>query len=277
MNEGERVKIKYEPSTRRRYDISPDEISRERVKWYMRAFKDFRAQFPVPVTITFFGSLTKGKVLDETIAHHSDVDAHIFIDAEAFATKTEEVINFMQERGIKVPDAFKEHPKFLFRRQDSFKNLFLQFLNQARQNDMRISDKKIVEGLGFDPIAHSGPYSILSKVISYEEQERETHPDTEDYFWFDQSGHLPVGMVFSLNAGGGMKCYIQSFLKQLSELPQETAERHWKAVLRATQKTDRPNGVTSELQPFYPQNFKEAEEYYKVGGSTQTVITDSAQ
>jgi len=56
-------KIPYE-RTERRFEISPDEISRERFKFIKREiFDKLREEFPGVINMTIWGSLSKGKEL----------------------------------------------------------------------------------------------------------------------------------------------------------------------------------------------------------------------
>lgn len=265
MPEPKVEKISYIPSSRKRFDVSFDEISRQRIAWYARAIREFRAVFPIPSVATLFGSIIKGKVLDDQTAIHSDVDLRIFFDADAFYTETDKLVDFMRDLGLDVGDIFRRHPTLFFRRVYLLKHVFRLCLERTRPEVESFLDvKKIDEGLFFGVIAHSGPNSILSRVKGYEEAEKAWCPETEEGWLFETEGYFDLGQIFSLNIGGGMKVYIRSFLRQCQQLPLATAERHWRTVLRCSQKLDRPNGLPDELKPFYPQTFKEALDFYRV-------------
>ena len=63
MNEG-KIKITYVPSPDKRYEISKDEFSRRRIEALRDIHHELQAEFPIPISISVFGSLVKGKKVD---------------------------------------------------------------------------------------------------------------------------------------------------------------------------------------------------------------------
>jgi len=83
-------KIPYEPSTKKRYEISKDSISRLRIEALKDIQHKLQAEFPVPISISVFGSLVRGKKLTNEIAYDTDVDFNLKFDEEALESLPEE-------------------------------------------------------------------------------------------------------------------------------------------------------------------------------------------
>jgi len=92
-------KIPYE-RTERRFEISPDEISRERFKFIKREiFDKLREEFPGVINMTIWGSLSKGKELTPETAFASDIDMSVFIDTDKIKEMEED--EFLKTEGLK--------------------------------------------------------------------------------------------------------------------------------------------------------------------------------
>lgn len=80
-------KVPYEPNQEKRFRISDDEYSKERV-WKIELFyKKMRDFFEVSMGLVLFGSLAKGKVLDMETKENADVDLTLFIDVDEYNEK----------------------------------------------------------------------------------------------------------------------------------------------------------------------------------------------
>src|SRR5438128_3559318 len=75
-------KISYEPVQERRFAISPDSFSRERLKLLTDLKSEVENRLDFKTYLSLFGSLSKGKPLDADNAPQSDIDLDIFIDGE---------------------------------------------------------------------------------------------------------------------------------------------------------------------------------------------------
>ena len=60
------IKNKYIPSSDKRFEISSDVFSRERINAVKETYKILKNEIPFFAGITVYGSLSKGKKLDET-------------------------------------------------------------------------------------------------------------------------------------------------------------------------------------------------------------------
>lgn len=75
-------KIQYEPSQVKRFEISKDRYSRERLQALRVTIKELRSKHPFIISAVLFGSLSKGKQLNEDTEGQSDIDAVIYIDED---------------------------------------------------------------------------------------------------------------------------------------------------------------------------------------------------
>lgn len=75
-------KVPYIPSTRKRFDVSPDVYSRERIKTALEIYRFFEREAPGLVAMTVWGSLTKGKELTPDTARKADIDFTIYMDVD---------------------------------------------------------------------------------------------------------------------------------------------------------------------------------------------------
>lgn len=80
-------KISYEPSEKRRFEVSKDEYSRERIKTVESFYEKMRNYFDVSMGLVLFGSLVKGKILDKENQENSDIDFTLFVDLDEYRKK----------------------------------------------------------------------------------------------------------------------------------------------------------------------------------------------
>jgi len=76
----ESKKTSYIPSEKKRYDVCDDTISRERIKAIHCVLHETRGEHTFLVGGIVFGSLIKGKRLNEQTAQETDIDLVLFID-----------------------------------------------------------------------------------------------------------------------------------------------------------------------------------------------------
>lgn len=84
---GEQLKFPYEPSEKKRFEISDDEYSRERLATVKSFYETMHQSFDVPMGLALFGSLAKGKELDAEKKDASDVDFTLYIDLDEYKRK----------------------------------------------------------------------------------------------------------------------------------------------------------------------------------------------
>lgn len=78
----EMPKMAYEPSQEKRFEISGDEYSRERIEMIRLFYDKLRSFFGVSMGLVLFGSLAKGKKLDVETKENADIDFTLFIDLD---------------------------------------------------------------------------------------------------------------------------------------------------------------------------------------------------
>lgn len=84
---GEQLKFPYEPGEKKRFEISDDEYSRERLATAKSFYETMHRSFDVPMGLALFGSLTKGKELDVEKKDASDIDFTLYIDLDEYKRK----------------------------------------------------------------------------------------------------------------------------------------------------------------------------------------------
>ena len=84
---GEQLKFPYEPSEKKRFEVSDDEYSRERLATVKSFYETMHQSFDVPMGLALFGSLAKGKELDAEKKDASDVDFTLYIDLDEYKRK----------------------------------------------------------------------------------------------------------------------------------------------------------------------------------------------
>lgn len=83
----EMPKISYEPSKKKRFEISNDEYSKERLETLKLFYGSMREVFDVPMGLVLFGSLAKGKELDDEKKESADIDFTLFVDLDHYQEK----------------------------------------------------------------------------------------------------------------------------------------------------------------------------------------------
>ncbi|MCA9364631.1 MAG: hypothetical protein KC736_01935 [Candidatus Moranbacteria bacterium] len=84
---GEFPKVSYEPSEKKRFEISKDEYSRERLETIKTFYEKMQHSFGIPMGVALSGSLAKGKELDAEKKDASDVDFTFYIDFDEYKQK----------------------------------------------------------------------------------------------------------------------------------------------------------------------------------------------
>jgi hypothetical protein len=83
----EMPKIPYSPSQEKRFDVSGDEYSRERLKVAELFYDKMKQIFDVSMGLVLFGSLVKGKTLNNETKESADIDLTLFVDLDEYQDK----------------------------------------------------------------------------------------------------------------------------------------------------------------------------------------------
>ncbi len=92
---------------RRRFEISQDEITQERIGILKKIHEELKDELPEYSGITIFGSLSKGKKLNQENAAKSDIDMTIWIDEGLMEQQFEE--GSRPEEMLKFLESFLKH------------------------------------------------------------------------------------------------------------------------------------------------------------------------
>jgi hypothetical protein len=86
-NMNEMPKIPYSPSQEKRFEVSVDEYSRERLKVAELFYDKMKQLFDVSMGLVLFGSLVKGKTLNNETKESADIDLTLFVDLDEYQDK----------------------------------------------------------------------------------------------------------------------------------------------------------------------------------------------
>lgn len=261
-------KVLYTPSERKRFEVSPDPYSKERVKELHAAYKQIRKALPkISIAFTLGGSLTKGKRLTEETANSTDVDLYIFIDENDVENNYRRMVSsnshfaeiYQAELGYSTR---KEMEKIAAWR--AVKDIIYESLERKLHDGTTLNQLKDDYYSDQFKIAMSGPNSIMGVLEAWEIERM----DYDRHFPQPNKAHL--AHVFQLDIGGGMKKYIQGFLRQLGEMdkkePGKTEEK-WQTVKFVLEDVERKRAIPEKVRRQYPQAFVEACRRYGVQSS----------
>lgn len=220
----------YIASTEKRFQISNDNESRERIGALHNAYKELCKEMPdIPLGFSLFGSLSKGRFLDEDQATRSDIDLIIYADLD----NTEEPFEKVKSRILKKLKQKLGIP--LFER---------SFIDIRR-------------------ISLTGNNSIMNIC----EETYYTDPYSEPAEEYGTYSEQRIAGFFHLDIGGGLKKYKAEFVKELQAQSANNpiqANSYWEHVYYCTNKTERKNHIPLELKGPLPKTLQEAISYYRV-------------
>lgn len=233
----------YEPSQSKAFGVSKDKISRERLDLLMLIIKEVQNVLPgVDVSMSLFGSLSKGKEIEISTAHATDVDAILYVDLDQLTTKynglsdensstdLENQLLNLKRQGIKMDGDFSR-PVSVVRK------FYSKYFSD------RLSERGVKLGLAIisnvELIRKKGEHSIMhnSNLLDM------THNGGHRYA--TQINAMVVGAFFQLDVGGKLKKYKQQFFSDLAVLWKESpriAQEKWSNTLRAIQFFARGSG-----------------------------------
>ncbi len=248
----------YEPSRTKRFEISADAISRERLKTLHGAYQDWKQKLPeVGIGFTLYGSLSKGKVLDAESAKHSDVDVRLFIDQQdierSLATLPEEIMQHYYD--IATAEAkVQMNPETAWRAVADLmrRDITQRFAELATPTDCSVSAQ---------PIAMHGDHSIAQHMEHYLYPAIDQDPSDPSNF----ADGYTIASYWHLDVGGGMRPYRKAFLEELKrhETPEEQ-ERIWSTIHDAIISVERAANIPEQIAKQFPATFADACQYYGV-------------
>lgn len=256
MAEDTAVKIPYTPSETKRFEVSNDPFSRERIAAVHAAYKVLKKEVPFFAGITVFGSLSKGKTLDEGSADKTDMDFVIFLDRSDYERTIEEFAK---------RDDFIPTPMIGASKERQLRDGAMDYVRKRAVGIIRVNvshpvklEERIRAGNAyFIDLDDENLDSIYNRVDFHDEGKRVTRglgPESE--LW------LAYATPFFLDVGGGLKKYRQAFIRRLQQEPPERAEYLWSIVLKAMKYWERNNVIPDRLTHSFPATFEEARKYY---------------
>jgi hypothetical protein len=249
---GDSLKIWYNPSEEYRYELSGDEYSRERFRALVEIYKELQKLIPqIPISFSFFGSLTKGKpLLDKNTAENTDIDIDIKFDGEILGRLTQEE---WQKLGKSLGFNYIDQTNFA----GYLKDFLLNKLDSKRDN------------LGFT--------KIPEKDISITEVDENSIKDklrSVTYFWFqneDRPERIPLNCIelasyFTLSIGKTVEKYRNKFLKeQILEMEDiGNSEIIWMIIKDCVEEVERRGQIPEKTRKQFPQTLEEALKFYEV-------------
>ena len=264
----------YEASHAKRWEISKDETSSERLEKLKEAFIYFKEQVPgVTIALTLFGSLSKGKELNSQNKDSSDVDVSVFVDYDELLVNFNKILDSQPESEfVKYAKDQAEEYKYLFPKSLSIgevvsKNFIKEVLKEFVEN-------KFLELFGhLESGKETAPIVVKPIGLDYESSIYRT---AEIFYNHLQSGNedeielwtYRMVRYFHLDIGGGLKKYKQDFYNQLAgQLARggkraEYAKALWGSIVNAMKSVERPVGsLTPELEQKFPST--DLEEFLK--------------
>lgn len=269
----------YAASIEKRFHISSDEMSRQRIKVLHECFKKIKKTLPnVSVALVLGGSLSKGKTLTSENGSESDIDAWIVIDNDELLIEHSDLIKNNQEYAH-AQGRFTTTENILKNAHEYLKQLFIKTLNENKKEMGFNQDEKTLDG-SFDyviGISKQGSGSILDAIGNLEYYKS---PEAQTKNWGNfvfsssealgkkiKAAELRIAIFFLLDIGGGLKKHRQLFLQELASHGLEFAELKWRIVRNAILVFEREKHHGQEIptvvQNLYPETFLEACKYYQ--------------
>lgn len=264
-------KVPYIPTSAKRFEISHDSFSRERLTAIAAMVKELRKNHPFVAGASLFGSLSKGKQLDKEAADKSDVDLIIYIDPDELKRNYD---SFEQDRDKQrfnewedIDKEFHEHydPRSEDEKKieltatyisDIAKDMFQTNLSAENQPRWDI-------GFVIKAISLTGEYSIHDKFIQTFE-----HHNLDDFANanndLDPAFYSDVASPWGLDIGGGLAKYRKAYLTSLQRLDPKERELEWRVTMRVVKFFERQGNIPAEIKDQYPEAYEEAVKYYGV-------------
>lgn len=288
----------YQPSEKR-FEISRDEISRERLRVVKEIFEKLTQLIPIRIALALYGSLSKGKELETATAPASDIDLIIYIDTDNLMSNYEQ----WQATDERFNQLFQQNSKRKLRAlQSQFNNRSLdemitlinpsgertkvtikQYLDQestkpvwtsAEQYILEVIDQTLKNNAR--PMVYTGETNHISVLpIQFEGRDSMMTLAVELARAVDNNQKMAdalseeVAHLFALDVGGGLRPYREYFLKQLKAMDdQEYAQHLWKLIDRAIREQERGDDISPEYDRQFPSTLEDALRYYGINSAT---------
>lgn len=239
-------KIPYIPSEIKRFDISEDEFSRERLRAVLEVYRELKKVFP-SIGFSLYGSLTKGKVLDEMSKTRSDIDLAVYVDANELLANAQELSlpTFAHHLSPAVIDK-----RSILDMSELLKLTIAEFLSKKLHSEPSWRSIGNVFDLHIYPLAREeNGFEELYKKHQLAESGK-------------PGGSRALSKIFRLDVGGGMKAWRQFVFDQLSAYTASDRERIWKEIDTSIREHERKGNIPQKIEKQFPKTFAEAKRYY---------------
>ncbi len=269
-------KVDYNSSEHKRFEISQDRYSRERIRNLKEMFTELKKDLNIDLGMILFGSLSKGKALNHKTHNLSDIDVTIYINQGQFKKKC---FSFIKEK--KLTQEFKE--ELILAKNNSFSVSQAQksLQNKTKPNSYDsenlkklkfIAAKKIIDKFIFNkfeklfPDIEFNAYRDVDIQLIDDSSIKDSinqligSVDTADY----EGNVFQLARYFALDVGGGMKKYRQNFLNSIAKYAKTERDRIWTMVSDAVVSFERKNNIPISIRSQYPKTYEQACKYYGV-------------
>lgn len=246
-------KFPYTPPAEKRYAVSRDSTTQERIEFIRDLQKRLTEYFGIEIGITLYGSITKGKDLsDREVAAASDIDCNIFFDGDYVSEHYGEFLEkFPGLKKYNQPNS-NDSPEYQeLCKQDVFRYFIKHEIPKIIKDDV-----KMLPGL-------LEPEMILTSTQRLEDIDYhlEQLSGGDGNYLTGMTPDMPdIARLFQLDVGGIAPKYRRIFLKALSERNKETQERVWSLInskIRSQERYGSGPGIKN-----LPRTFAEAYEKY---------------
>lgn len=282
-----KLEADYTPSERR-FEISPDEFSRERIRVLTGAYKEIKQELPdgFGFAMSLFGSLAVGKPLDTPSS--ADIDLMCYVDSDDLTTRFDELLGHDSKYKECYDKALQRHINW------SKTGVVLDSEWSVRSGAIALDSYEMIEyqiGPAATAFRDYCRRAIKSKLKVYDIDDRDqltkhiwTGNISDDAIMQEAEGLLglingdrpkfendsvegrewQLALYWSLDIGGGLKPYRQRFLEQLQYMDPAEAERYWGMVNRSVRKFERKGIIPETAEGQYPATLRDALDYYGV-------------
>jgi hypothetical protein len=286
LRPGEGIKVQVEQMPKR-FRISKDPYSRARVKFLLDFRKAWNRSIDVPISISLYGSLSKGKLLTQESADKTDIDVVVFVDLDRLEDRfrdlmTDKKYQFFRKYYVDMTGMAAYDEIFAVA---TIEEYFFRCLERFSLNNKNSEGESKLESMGFNgvpewrrwfqlnPIRNKGSFSLqemAKTIIDFEagaDKEVTAQADLIERSSMAETVaelELQLTKAFLLDLGGGLRPYRQRFFKEMANMSDGSARQRVWSILRDSLIDLERNRkyeahVPEELmQHFYPLTFDQS-------------------
>lgn len=246
------IKTPYTPSQKKRYEVSKDEFSTRRIQVLRDIYRELQAVLPIPISISVFGSLVKGKQLKADNARDADIDIDLKFDKEALnALSLDDTSRFTTRFKIDTVDGVIQDSDLI----EFIRKSIVEKIHTVKD---QLGLQEITENhLFITPISSSSIQSAVNARMMTAASEIPVVGGNAD---------VRLARFFGLSIGSAVKKYRNKFLKELSESEDrlEDAADTWDLIRDAVERSERQGQIPIDIKRQFPQTLNEALKFYGV-------------